>query len=60
MGQGIIAALAQICAEQLEGPFQDIDMVMGDTKRWPVGRQTSWMKDWTKKDRCAYEKLNLT
>lgn len=35
MGQGIITALAQICAEQLEVPFKDIDMVMGDTQRCP-------------------------
>jgi nicotinate dehydrogenase subunit B len=35
MGQGIIASLAQMLAEELEVPFASIGMVMGDTKLCP-------------------------
>jgi isoquinoline 1-oxidoreductase len=35
MGQGIIAALAQMLAEELEVPFNAITMVMGDTRLCP-------------------------
>jgi nicotinate dehydrogenase subunit B len=34
-GQGIIAALAQMLAEELEVPFDSVTMVMGDTKLCP-------------------------
>jgi len=35
MGQGIIASLAQMLAEELEVPYRSIHMVMGDTKLCP-------------------------
>jgi isoquinoline 1-oxidoreductase len=35
MGQGIIAALAQMLAEELEVPYDSVTMVMGDTKLCP-------------------------
>ncbi len=35
MGQGIIAALAQILAEELEVPYSTVSMIMGDTKLCP-------------------------
>jgi isoquinoline 1-oxidoreductase len=35
MGQGIIAALAQMLAEELEVPYESVSMVMGDTKLCP-------------------------
>jgi isoquinoline 1-oxidoreductase len=35
MGQGIIAALAQILAEELEVPYDAVTMVLGDTKLCP-------------------------
>ncbi len=35
MGQGIIAALAQMLAEELEVPFDAVSMVMGDTGLCP-------------------------
>jgi isoquinoline 1-oxidoreductase len=35
MGQGIIAALAQMLAEELEVPYVSVSMVMGDTKLCP-------------------------
>jgi len=35
MGQGIVTALAQILAEELEVPFDSVDMVMGDTRLCP-------------------------
>jgi nicotinate dehydrogenase subunit B len=35
MGQGIIASLAQMLAEELEAPYESISMVMGDTKLCP-------------------------
>src|SRR5512135_3007217 len=31
LGQGIVTALAQILAEELDVPFQSVDMIMGDT-----------------------------
>jgi nicotinate dehydrogenase subunit B len=35
MGQGIINGLAQMCAEELDVPFESVDMVMGDTAICP-------------------------
>jgi len=35
LGQGIIASLAQMLAEELEVPFNSVSMVMGDTKLCP-------------------------
>jgi len=35
MGQGIISSLAQMLAEELEVPYDSVDMVMGDTKLCP-------------------------
>jgi isoquinoline 1-oxidoreductase len=35
MGQGIIASLAQMLAEELEVPYDSVTMVMGDTKLCP-------------------------
>jgi len=35
MGQGIIAALAQILAEEIEVPYDSVTMVLGDTKLCP-------------------------
>jgi nicotinate dehydrogenase subunit B len=35
LGQGIISALAQLLAEELEVPFSSVQMVMGDTKLCP-------------------------
>lgn len=35
MGQGIIAALAQMLAEELEVAYESVSMVMGDTKLCP-------------------------
>lgn len=35
MGQGIIAALAQILSEELEVPYDSVTMVLGDTKLCP-------------------------
>jgi nicotinate dehydrogenase subunit B len=35
LGQGIIASLAQMLAEELEVPFESVQMVMGDTKLCP-------------------------
>ncbi|NWG14778.1 MAG: xanthine dehydrogenase family protein molybdopterin-binding subunit, partial [Acidobacteria bacterium] len=35
MGQGIIAALAQMLAEELEVPYGSVSMVMGDTRLCP-------------------------
>ena len=35
MGQGIIASLAQMLAEELEVPYESVSMVMGDTKLCP-------------------------
>ena len=35
LGQGIIASLAQMLAEELEVPFSSVSMVMGDTKLCP-------------------------
>jgi isoquinoline 1-oxidoreductase len=35
MGQGPITSLAQMLAEELDAPFDSVDMVMGDTERCP-------------------------
>ncbi|HSR11182.1 MAG TPA: molybdopterin cofactor-binding domain-containing protein [Thermodesulfobacteriota bacterium] len=35
MGQGIITSLAQMLAEELDVPFDSVDMVMGDTDLCP-------------------------
>ncbi|HYB21987.1 MAG TPA: molybdopterin cofactor-binding domain-containing protein [Thermodesulfobacteriota bacterium] len=35
MGQGIITSLAQMLAEELEVPFESVEMVMGDTDLCP-------------------------
>jgi nicotinate dehydrogenase subunit B len=35
LGQGIIASLAQMLAEELEVPYESVHMVMGDTKLCP-------------------------
>ena len=35
MGQGIITSLAQMLAEELDVPLNQVDMVMGDTDRCP-------------------------
>jgi nicotinate dehydrogenase subunit B len=35
MGQGIIAALAQMLAEELEVPYSSVSMIMGDTQLCP-------------------------
>jgi nicotinate dehydrogenase subunit B len=35
MGQGIIASLAQMLAEELETPYDSVSMIMGDTKLCP-------------------------
>ncbi len=35
MGQGIIASLAQMLAEELEVPYGSVSMIMGDTKLCP-------------------------
>ena len=35
LGQGVIASLAQMLAEELEAPYSSVSMVMGDTKLCP-------------------------
>lgn len=40
MGQGNMTALAQMLAEELDFPFDSIDMVMGDTDRCPYDMGT--------------------
>ncbi len=40
MGQGIVTALAQILAEELDVPVTSVDMVMGDTDLCPWDRGT--------------------
>jgi len=40
MGQGIITSLAQMLADELDVPFDAIDMVMGDTDLCPWDRGT--------------------
>jgi isoquinoline 1-oxidoreductase len=40
LGQGIVTALAQILAEELDVPFQSVDMVMGDTDLCPYDMGT--------------------
>jgi CO/xanthine dehydrogenase Mo-binding subunit len=41
LGQGIVTALAQIAAEELELPLAQIDMISGDTARTPNEGQTA-------------------
>jgi len=38
LGQGVIASLAQMLAEELEVPFESVTMVMGDTMLCVAGR----------------------
>ncbi|MCX5770524.1 MAG: molybdopterin-dependent oxidoreductase [Candidatus Hydrogenedentes bacterium] len=40
MGQGIITSLAQMLADELDVPFESVDMVMGDTALCPFDRGT--------------------
>jgi len=40
MGQGVITSLAQMAAEELNAPFEAIDMIMGDTDLCPWDRGT--------------------
>jgi len=40
MGQGVITSLAQMLADELEVPFDTVDMVMGDTALCPYDRGT--------------------
>jgi nicotinate dehydrogenase subunit B len=40
MGQGVITSLAQMAAEELNAPFDAIDMIMGDTDLCPWDRGT--------------------
>jgi nicotinate dehydrogenase subunit B len=40
MGQGIITSLAQMLADELDVPFDSVDMVMGDTDLCPWDRGT--------------------
>lgn len=40
MGQGVITSLAQMLADELNAPFDAIDMVMGDTDLCPWDRGT--------------------
>ncbi|MCP5048758.1 MAG: molybdopterin-dependent oxidoreductase [bacterium] len=35
MGQGIVTSLAQMLAEELDVPFDSVDMIMGDTAQCP-------------------------
>lgn len=35
MGQGPITSLAQMLADELEAPFESVEMIMGDTERCP-------------------------
>jgi isoquinoline 1-oxidoreductase len=35
MGQGVITSFAQMMAEELDVPYESVDMVMGDTDRCP-------------------------
>lgn len=41
LGQGILTALIQIAAEELEVPFADIRVISGDTERTPDERYTT-------------------
>jgi len=40
MGQGVITSLAQMAAEELNAPFEAIDMILGDTDLCPWDRGT--------------------
>ncbi|MGE5841335.1 MAG: molybdopterin cofactor-binding domain-containing protein [Deltaproteobacteria bacterium] len=40
MGQGVITSLAQMAAEELEAPFDAIEMIMGDTEICPWDQGT--------------------
>jgi nicotinate dehydrogenase subunit B len=40
MGQGIITSLAQMLAEELDAPFTEVEMVMGDTQLCPFDNAT--------------------
>jgi len=40
MGQGVITSLAQMAADELNAPFDSIDMIMGDTDLCPWDRGT--------------------
>jgi isoquinoline 1-oxidoreductase len=40
MGQGVITSLAQMAADELNAPFEAIDMIMGDTDLCPYDRGT--------------------
>jgi nicotinate dehydrogenase subunit B len=40
MGQGVITSLAQMAADELNAPFDAIDMIMGDTDLCPWDRGT--------------------
>jgi isoquinoline 1-oxidoreductase len=40
MGQGVITSLAQMAADELNAPFDAIDMIMGDTDLCPYDRGT--------------------
>jgi nicotinate dehydrogenase subunit B len=40
MGQGVITSLAQMAADELNAPFDAIDMIMGDTDLCPFDRGT--------------------
>jgi nicotinate dehydrogenase subunit B len=41
MGQGVMTSLAQLVAEELDVPFESVDMVMGDTDLCPTDDSTS-------------------
>ena len=40
MGQGVITSLAQMAADELNAPYEAIDMIMGDTDLCPYDRGT--------------------
>ncbi|MFH0794001.1 MAG: molybdopterin cofactor-binding domain-containing protein, partial [bacterium] len=40
LGQGVVVSLAQMLAEELDVPFDSVDMVMGDTDLCPWDRGT--------------------
>ena len=40
MGQGVITSLAQTLAEELDVPYETVDMIMGDTDLCPYDRGT--------------------
>ncbi len=43
MGQGVVTSLAQMLADELDAPFEAVDMVMGDTELcpWDMGTNGS-------------------